>query len=167
MAIKPNFFNVAAVAVLAWRVFEYAKKQYRLLQKWDYDILGVRLRSITPNYIDLDIVMELKNLSGVTATVSDFEMDVYVDGIMVGQAQKREKYSIPKYGTNELTFTVRSYVRQFGPAIAKVLPRLAAAGETPIRLKGIFYTETVPGVFVPVPFDYTDNALNLYRTFFE
>ena len=91
MAIKPNFFNVAAVAVLAWRVFEYAKKQYRLLQRWDYNILGVRLRSITPNYIDLDIVMELKNLSGVTATVSDFEMDVYVDGILVGQAQKKRK----------------------------------------------------------------------------
>jgi hypothetical protein len=36
-----------------------------------------------------------------------------------------------------------------------------------VRLKGRFMMETVPGVFVPVPFDFTDNALNLYKTFFE
>jgi hypothetical protein len=94
-------------------------------------------------------------------------MDVFVEGVKIGSAQKRDAYDIPKYGSNELTFNVRSYLAQFGPALRKVLPRLAAPGETPVRLKGRFMMETVPGVFVPVPFDFTDNALNLYKTFFE
>jgi LEA14-like dessication related protein len=167
MAIKPNFFNAVAVAVLAWRVFEYAKTQYRLLQKWDYSILGTRIKTITPQYLDMELKMEIKNLSGISLTVADFDMDVFVDGVKIGSAQKRDAYNIPKYGTNELTFNVRSYYAQVGPAIKKVLARLAAPGETPVRLKGRFMMETVPGVFVPVPFDFTDNALNLYKTFFE
>lgn len=167
MAIKPNFFNAVAVAVLAWRVFEYAKTQYRLLQKWDYKILGTRIKTITPQYLDVELKMEIKNLSGISLTVADFDMDVFVDGVKIGSAQKRDAYEIPKYGTNELTFNVRSYYAQVGPAIRKVLARLSAPGETPVRLKGRFMMETVPGVFVPVPFDFTDNALNLYKTFFE
>jgi len=167
MAIKPNFFNAVAVAVLAWRVFEYAKKQYRLLQKWDYQIIGTRIKTITPQYLDVELKMEIKNLSGISLTVADFDMDVFVDGVKIGSAQKRDAYEIPKYGTNELTFNVRSYFAQVGPAIRKVLARLSAPGETPVRLKGRFMMETVPGVFVPVPFDFTDNALNLYKTFFE
>lgn len=167
MAIKPNFFNAVAVAVLAWRVFEYAKKQYRLLQKWDYEILGTRIKTITPGYIDIEFLMEIKNLSGISLTVADFDMDVFIDGVKIGAAQKRDAYTIPKYGKNELTFNVRSYLRQFAPAMAKVLPLLSKPGETPVRLKGRFMMQTVPGVFVPVPFDVTDNALNLYKTFFE
>ena len=167
MAIKPNFFNAVAVAVLAWRVFEYAKKQYRLLQKWDYEILGTRIKTITPQYLDVELKMEIKNLSGISLSVADFDMDVFVDGVKLGSAQKRDAYEIPKYGTNDLTFNVRSYYAQVGPAIRKVLTRLSAPGETPVRLKGRFMMETVPGVFVPVPFDFTDNALNLYKTFFE
>jgi len=167
MAIKPNFFNAVAVAVLAWRVFEYAKKQYRLLQKWDYQIIGTRIKTITPQYLDVELKMEIKNLSGISLTVADFDMDVFVDGVKIGSAQKRDAYEIPKYGTNDLTFNVRSYYAQVGPAIRKVLARLSAPGETPVRLKGRFMMETVPGVFVPVPFDFTDNALNLYKTFFE
>lgn len=167
MAIKPNFFNAVAVALLAWRVFEYAKKQYRLLQKWDYQIIGTRIKTITPQYLDVELKMEIKNLSGISLTVADFDMDVFVDGVKIGSAQKRDAYEIPKYGTNELTFNVRSYFAQVGPAIRKVLARLSAPGETPVRLKGRFMMETVPGVFVPVPFDFTDNALNLYKTFFE
>jgi hypothetical protein len=68
MALKPNFFNAVAVAALVWRVYEYAKKQYKLLNKWDYSILGVRLRALTANYVDLDVVVDFKNLAGVTAT---------------------------------------------------------------------------------------------------
>lgn len=167
MAIKPNFFNAVAVALLAWRVFDYAKKQYRLLEKWDYKILGTRIKTVTPNYTDVELKMEIKNLSGVSLTVADFDMDVFVDGVNIGGAQKREAYSIPQYGTNDLVFNVRVYYSKVGPAIAKVISRLAAPGETPIRLKGRFMMQTIPGVFVPVPFDFTDNALNLYKTFFE
>ena len=89
MAIKPNFFNVLAVGALIWRVAEYAKKQYRLLNKWDYEIIGLRLRALTANYIDVDLVVNLKNLAGVTATVSNFEMDVYVEGALIGRAEKK------------------------------------------------------------------------------
>lgn len=165
MALKPNFFNAVAVAALVWRVYEYAKKQYKLLNKWDYSIVGVRLRALTANYVDLDVVVDFKNLAGVTATVSNFEMDVYVEGLLIGQAEKKEIYTFPKYGSNELTFTVRSYLSKFGQAISKALPFLSRPGELKVRIKGQFYTETVPGVFVPVKFDFTDSALNLYSYF--
>ena len=165
MALKPNFFNAVAVAALVWRVYEYAKKQYRLISKWDYEIVGVRLRALTATFVDLDIVVDFKNLSGVSATVSNFEMDVYVEGLLIGRAEKKDLYTFPKYGNNELTFTVRSYLNQFGKAISKALPLLSRPGEVRVRIKGQFYTETVPGVFVPVKFDFTDSALNLYSYF--
>jgi len=45
------------------------------------------------------------------------------------------------------------------------LPILGRPGEIRVPIKGQFYTETVPGVFVPVKFDFTDSALNLYSYF--
>ena len=165
MALKPNFFQAIAALTLAYQAFRYIKRQAALLEKWDYDILAVRLMGVTKDFLDLQIELELKNPSAVSLTVSEFEMDVYLDGIKIGNTAKRGQYTIPKYGSNLLTFNVRAYYKQLGPALGVLISKIGKIDQVQVRLKGKVYVQTVPGVFAPVPFDITDSALNLYKQF--
>ncbi len=165
MAIKPNFFQAVAAFTLAWQAWKYIKRQKTLLEKWDYDILAIRLLGVTKEYIDLQIELEIQNPSAVSLTVSEFEMDVFVDGIKVGNTAKKGQYQIPKYGANTLKFQVRAYFKALGPSLAMLISKIGKINEVQVRLRGRMYVETVPGVFAPVPFDITDSALNLYKYF--
>jgi LEA14-like dessication related protein len=115
--------------------------------------------------LDLQIELELKNPSAVSLTVSEFEMDVYFDGIKVGNTGKRGVYEIPKYGSDVLTFNVRAYYKTLGPLLGVLISKIGKIEQVQVRLKGKLYVQTVPGVFAPVPFDITDTALNLYKQF--
>ena len=165
MALKPNFFQAIAALTLAFQAFKYIKRQAALLEKWDYDILAVRLLGVTKDFLDLQIELELKNPSAVSLTVSEFEMDVYLDGIKVGNTGKRGIYDIPKYGSNILTFNVRAFYKTLGPLLGILISKIGKIEQVQVRLKGQVYIQTVPGVFAPVPFDITDSALNLYKQF--
>ena len=55
MALKPNFFQAIAALTLAYQAFRYIKRQAALLEKWDYNILGVRLMGVTKDFLDLQI----------------------------------------------------------------------------------------------------------------
>jgi len=165
MALKPNFFQAIAALTLAYQAYKYIKRQAGLLEKWDYDILAVRLLGVTKDFLDLQIELELKNPSAVSLTVSEFEMDVYLDGIKVGNTAKRGMYEIPKYGSDVLTFNVRAYYKTLGPLLGVLISKIGKIEQVQVRLKGKLYVQTVPGVFAPVPFDITDSALNLYKQF--
>ena len=165
MALKPNFFQAIAALTLAYQAWRYIKRQKSLLEKWKYDILAVRLLGVTKDYLDLQVELELQNPSAVSLTVSEFEMDVYIDGIKVGNTGKKGQYMIPKYGKNVLQFQVRAYYKALGPSLAVLISKIGKIDEVRVRLAGRMYVETVPGVFAPVPFDITDNALNLYKYF--
>ena len=165
MALKPNFFQAVAALTLAYQAYKYIKRQAALLEKWDYDILAVRLLGVTKDFLDLQIELELKNPSAVSLTVSEFEMDVYLDGIKVGNTAKRGMYEIPKYGSDVLTFNVRAYYKTLGPLLGVLISKIGKIDQVQVRLKGQLYVQTVPGVFAPVPFDITDSALNLYKQF--
>ena len=165
MALKPNFFQAIAALTLAFQAFKYIRRQAALLEKWDYDILAVRLLGVTKDFLDLQIELELKNPSAVSLTVSEFEMDVYLDGIKVGNTAKRGMYEIPKYGSNILTFNVRAFYKTLGPLLGVLISKIGKIEQVQVRLKGQVYIQTVPGVFAPVPFDITDSALNLYKQF--
>jgi len=165
MALKPNFFQAIAALTLAYQAFRYIKRQAALLEKWDYDILAVRLLGVTKDFLDLQIELELKNPSAVSLTVSEFEMDVYLDGIKIGNTAKRGMYEIPKYGSDVLTFNVRAFYKTLGPLLGVLISKIGKIDQVQVRLKGKLYVQTVPGVFAPVPFDITDSALNLYKQF--
>lgn len=165
MALKPNFFQAIAAVALAYQAYKYITRQKKLLEKWDYEILAVRLLGVTKDFLDLQIEMEIQNPSAVSLTVSEFNMDVYVEGIKVGNTSKKGQYMIPKYGKNVLQFQVRANYKALGPSLAVLISKIGKIDEVRVRLAGRMYVETVPGVFAPVPFDITDNALNLYKYF--
>jgi len=165
MALKPNFFQAVAALTLVYQAYKYIKRQAALLEKWDYSILGVRLMGVTKDFLDLQLEIEIKNPSAVSLTVSEFAMDVYLDGIKIGNTAKQGEYSIPKYGSNIFTFNVRAYYKQLGPALGVLISKIGQLNSVQVRLKGKLYVQTVPGVFAPVPFDITDTAINLYKQF--
>lgn len=165
MALKPNFFQAIAALTLAYQAYKYIRRQAALLEKWDYSILGVRLMGVTKDFLDLQMELEIKNPSAVSLTVSEFEMDVFLDGIKIGNTAKQGQYSIPKYGSNVFIFNVRAFYKTLGPALGVLVSKLGQLDAVQIRLKGKVYVQTVPGVFAPVPFDITDSAINLYKQF--
>ena len=165
MALKPNFFQAVAALTLAYQAYKYIRRQASLLEKWDYNINTVRLLGVTKDFLDLEIELELKNPSAVSLIVSEFEMDVYIEGVKIGNTAKRGIYEIPKYGSDIFTFNVRAFYKTLGPLLGVLISKIGKIEQVQVRLKGKLYVQTVPGVFAPVPFDITDTALNLYKQF--
>jgi len=152
MAIKPNFFNAMGVAFLLYRAWAYFKNQGRLLSQWDYQVKGLRILNITGSYMDLELSLDVINKSNINAMVTDIDLDVYVDGRLLGRAQSTDLFFFQPYGTTNLRIRFRTGT---GNLVTAAKAALTGGVNMPIRLTGGMKLETLKGVFVPVPINFT------------
>lgn len=152
MAIKPNFFNAMGVAFLLYRAWAYFKNQGRLLSQWDYQVKGLRILNITGSYMDLELSLDIINRSNINAMVTDIDLDVYVDGRLLGRAQSADLFFFQPYGTTNLRIRFRT---SSGNVVTAAKAALTGGVNMPIRLTGGMKLETLKGVFVPVPINFT------------
>ena len=92
MALKPNFFNAVGVAVLLYKAWAYFKNQGRLLSQWNYDVKGMRILNVTGSFMDLELSLDVINKSNINAIVTDIDLDVFVDGKLLGRAQSTDLF---------------------------------------------------------------------------
>lgn len=152
MAVKPNFFNALGVAFLLYRAWAYFKNQGRLLSQWDYQVKGLRILNITGSYMDLELSLDVINRSNINAMVTDIDLDVYVDGRLLGRAQSTDLFFFQPYGTTNLRIRFRT---SSGNLVTAAKGALTGGVNMPIRLTGGMKLETLKGVFVPVPINFT------------
>lgn len=152
MAIKPNFFNAMGVAFLLYRAWAYFKNQGRLLSQWDYQVKGLRILNITGSYMDLELSLDIINRSNINAMVTDIDLDVYVDGRLLGRAQSTDLFFFQPYGTTNLRIKFRT---SSGNVVTAAKAAITGGVNMPIRLTGGMKLETLKGVFVPVPINFT------------
>lgn len=152
MAIKPNFFNALGVAVLLYKAWGYFKNQGRLLSQWDYNVKGLKILNITGSYMDLELSLDIVNKSNINAVVTDIDLDVFVDGKLLGRAQSTDLFFFKPYGTTNIKIRFRTNSANILTAAKSAL---TGGVNMPIRLTGGMKLETLTGVYVPVPINFT------------
>ena len=152
MALKPNFFNAVGVAVLLYKAWAYFKNQGRLLSKWNYDVKGMRILNVTGSFMDLELSLDVINKSNINAIVTDIDLDVFVDGKLLGRAQSTDLFFFQPYGTTNIKIRFRT---SSGSIYTAAKAALTGGVNMPIRLTGGMQLETLKGVYIPVPINFT------------
>jgi LEA14-like dessication related protein len=158
MATKPNFFRALGVAYLLYQAWTYFKGQSKLLDQWDWALKGLRILSVGKQFMELELSIDLTNASNINATVTGIDFDVYLQNKNIGRALSNDVFTFAPYGTSNIKVRFRS---SLGNLLAVVKNMMAVGVNIPVRIEGTMKAETLKGVFVPVPVNYSTTIKEL------
>jgi LEA14-like dessication related protein len=69
---------------LVYGVYKYYKTQLEILNNFDYKILGLKVINANLGKVEIELDVEIINLSKISFTLTDYYFDVYINGGKVG-----------------------------------------------------------------------------------
>lgn len=102
--------------------------------------------------MDLELSLDVINKSNINAIVTDIDLDVFVDGKLLGRAQSTDLFFFQPYGTTNIKIRFRT---SSGNIYTAAKAALTGGVNMPIRLTGGMQLETLKGVYIPVPINFT------------
>lgn len=77
-----------------------------ILSNYDYSIAGVTPITIDGANSVIQVTINITSKIGISFTISDIYLDVYVEGVKVGNVQQVEGIVVPNYGNTQLVLNV-------------------------------------------------------------
>lgn len=96
---------IGGVAVFGYSLYKYFTKQIELLKQFDYKVLDFTLDTIDLKTIKGIIKFRFSSIADVELTISEFYMDLYVNGERVGYIQDVNSFIIPANGYTDISFS--------------------------------------------------------------
>jgi len=152
MATKPNFFRALGVAYLLYQEWTYFKGQSKLLDQWDWALKGMRVLSFGKQFMELELSIDLTNASNINATVTGIDFEVYLQNKNIGRALSNDIFTFAPYGTSNIKIRFRT---SLGNLVSIAKNWITLGMSIPVRIEGTMKAETLKGVFVPVPVNYS------------
>lgn len=82
-----KIFVAVGLLGIGYGVYQYFITQAKILEKWQYRILGGRLISASPTRIEIQVDLEVTNDSSIGLTITDYFFDVFLNGEKVGEVR--------------------------------------------------------------------------------
>ena len=108
--------------------------------------------------MELELSIDLTNASNINATVTGIDFEVYLQNKNIGRALSNDVFTFAPYGTSNIKVRFRS---SLGNLLAVVKNMMAIGVNIPVRIEGTMKAETLKGVFVPVPVNYSTTIKEL------
>lgn len=159
MATKPNFFRAAGVVYLLYQVYKYWQGQSKLINQWDWEFKKLSVLAVTKDFIELELSIDLKNESNITATVTGLDFDVYLQNRHIGRALSNDVFYFAPYATSNIKIRFRS---TYANLLTIVKGMLVQGKNMQVRIQGEMKAETLKGLFVPVPIVYSTTVKELF-----
>ena len=146
----------AGVGVIGYALYRYYMKQIQFLKDITYQIVGLKVKSITVNQVSLDITTRIYNASNVEATVTEMYLDVFINGVAVGNINEVKDIVVLPQKTTDVTFNFAFNPRIIGKNILDILSLTVASKDMNFDVKG--YVRVKSGFLsTTIPFEYTNN----------
>ena len=92
---------IAGVGLIGYAIYRYYQKQVGFIKDITYQITGLKIREFSKSRVSLDISATIFNASNVEATVTQMYLDVFINGIRVGNVNEIKDINIlPKKSSN-------------------------------------------------------------------
>lgn len=148
--------GITGVGIIAASLFRYYSIQKNLLSQFTYNVISVKFSNVTLEDISADLTIRLNNIADFELTVSQFYVDVYINGVRVGYAQDNGSFLLAAKGFADIPVSVK-----FNPQIIfqNILDLALFSSKTQdmaVSLRG--YAQISSGVIkatVPVDYDST------------
>jgi LEA14-like dessication related protein len=160
--LKPLLF-VAGAAVIGYSLYRYYLRQITFLKDITYEVIGVKLKSITASSVSMDLTTRIYNASNVEATVKEMYLDFFINGIKVGNVNEVKDILIQPSKTTDISFNFAFNPRLIGKNILDLISLSLQAKDLIFDIKG--YIKVKSSFLTPtIPFEYQNNLKTILNS---
>lgn len=153
--MKKAFIAIGAIG-LGYGIYQYYVTQGAILYNYKYRILGVTIKKASVKEVELQIDIEVINDSAITATLTSYYFDIYLNGqkVAVVQNASLNQFLQKDGGTSYFPMIVKIDPKQFltGNVISGLLESVK---NSTIEQRGYFGFKKGILKFNKIPFNYT------------
>jgi len=153
--MKKVFIAIGAIG-LGYGIYQYYVTQGAILYNYKYRILGVTIKKASLKEVELQIDIEVINDSAITATLTSYYFDIYLNGqkVAVVQNASLNQFLQKNGGTSYFPMIVKIDPKQFvsGNVLSGLLQSVK---NSTIEQRGYFGFKKGILKFNKIPFNYT------------
>jgi len=153
--MKKVFIAIGAIG-LGYGIYQYYVTQGAILYNYKYRILGVTIKKASLKEVELQIDIEVINDSAITATLTSYYFDIYLNGqkVAVVQNASLNQFLQKNGGTSYFPMIVKIDPKQFvsGNVLSGLLQSVK---NSTIEQRGYFGFKKGILKFNKIPFYYT------------
>lgn len=97
---------VGGIGAVIFALYRYYKKQIKLIEDYDYKIIGVKIKKITVNEVVFDIKYRFFNKSNIEVEINKIFLKVIVEGSEIGYITENEKFVITAKGSSDVNLQI-------------------------------------------------------------
>jgi LEA14-like dessication related protein len=153
---------LSGVGIIGIAIYRYYKKQADLLQNYTYQVVGLKVISITTENLAFDITTRITNNSNVSATVTEIYLDSYVNGQNVANINEVKDIYVKANGSSDFTFRLNISPKLVLGNIINIVTLSTSTKDLFLNLDG--YVKIKSGfVNVSLPFQYQNNLKSVIK----
>ncbi len=155
--MKKALIILAIVAVIGFTAFTFYKKQFDKLIDMDYEFMAVQLESASLDNTVANVKIKLISDSTLEAVIKDLDLDIYIDGVYVGNITENKEILIPAKGYSIVDFHIKADVTEVKTNALNLIGKIWINKDAILTLKG---KAKIKFAFlnIPVPVDYTESV---------
>jgi LEA14-like dessication related protein len=150
------------LAVIGIALYRYYKKQIDFLKDITYQVIGVRVVSVSLDKVSLDIKARIFNASNVEATVKEMYLDVLVNEVKVGNVNEVKDILILPSKSTDISFNFAFSPRLIGMNIVELISASASTKDVTFRLEGYIKMKS-SFISASLPFEYQNNLKSILK----
>jgi LEA14-like dessication related protein len=153
---------LSGIGVIGYALYRYYKKQVAFIQDYQYKVTGLRVISLKPDNIVVEVDTKIVNNSNVEAVVKEMYLDMYVNKVKVGNVNEIKDIPVRANGTSNFSFRL-----SFNPKIVlgnllNIVTLTVGAKDLVFDLDGYVKIESSI-IKTTIPFTYTNNLKSLLK----
>lgn len=153
-------FVVGGLGLIGYALYRYYLKQIDFLKDITYQVIGLRVLSISANQVSMDITTRIYNASNVEATVTEMYLDFLINGIKVGSVNEvRDILILPSQST-DVTFNFKFNPRIVGKNLLDIISLSVGSKDVVFDAKGFVKVKS-SFLTTTIPFEYSNNLKSI------
>jgi LEA14-like dessication related protein len=147
---------LAGLGLIGYAIYRYYLKQIDILKNITFKVQGIKIREFSKKKVSLDVSALIFNASNVEVTITQMYLDVYANGVKVGDINEIKDILIKPKQSTFISFNFSLDLSLIAKNIVDLITISVSSKDMIIDIKG--YIKVKNGFLsTPVPFEYTTN----------
>lgn len=155
-------FVFSGIAVIGYALYRYYLKQVDFIKDITYQVTGINVLSADVNRVSLEILTRIYNASNVEATLEQMFLEVFFNGVKVGEVNESRDILIEPLKSSNISFVFNFNPRLLGQNILNLITLTIAAKDIILDVRG--FVKVRSGIVkTTIPFEYKNNLYSLIK----
>ena len=155
-------YIIGGLGLIGYALYRYYLKQIDFLKDITYQVIGLKVLSISANQGSMDITTRIYNASNVEATVKEMYLDFLINGIKVGSVNEVKDILILPAQSTDVTFNFKFNPRILGQNILDIVSLSVGSKDVVFDAKGFVKVKS-SFLTTTIPFEYSNNLKSILK----